>query len=62
MLPAVPADAWPGILGVALVAGFVAPQAFYAGAKHVGAAQAALLSTVEPLWTIVAAGVLLGER
>lgn len=62
VLPAeIPADAWPGILGVALVAGFVAPQAFYAGAKHVGAAQAALLSTVEPLWTIVAAGVLLGE-
>ena len=57
----IPADAWPGILGVAVIAGFLAPQAFYAGAKHVGAAQASLISTVEPLWTIVAAGVILGE-
>ncbi len=62
VLPAdIPADAWPGILGVAVVAGFLATQGFYAGAKHVGAAQASLISTVEPLWTIVAAGVLLGE-
>jgi drug/metabolite transporter (DMT)-like permease len=57
----VPPDAWPGMLGVAVVAGFLAPQAFYAGAKRVGAAQAALISTVEPLWTILAAGVILGE-
>lgn len=62
VLPAeVPADAWPGILGVAVVAGFLATQGFYTGAKHVGAAQASLISTVEPLWTIAAAGVLLGE-
>ena len=27
-----------------------------------GAAQASLISTVEPLWTIVAAGMLFGER
>jgi drug/metabolite transporter (DMT)-like permease len=58
----IPAAAWPGILGVAVVAGFVAVQGFYAGAQRVGAAQASLISTVEPLWTIVAAGVLLGER
>jgi drug/metabolite transporter (DMT)-like permease len=61
-LPAdVPADAWPGILGVALSAGFVGPQAFYAGAKRVGGAQAALISTLEPLYTVLAAGVILGE-
>lgn len=61
-LPAdVPADAWPGILGVAISAGFVGPQAFYAGAKRVGGAQAALLSTVEPLYTVLAAGIILGE-
>ena len=58
----IPAAAWPGILGVAVVAGFLAVQGFYAGAQRVGAAQASLISTVEPLWTIVAAGVLLGER
>jgi drug/metabolite transporter (DMT)-like permease len=57
----VPPAAWPGMLGVALVAGFIAPQAFYAGTKRVGAAQAALISTVEPLWTILAAGIVLGE-
>lgn len=57
----VPSAAWPGILGVAFCAGFVGPQAFYAGANRVGAAQAALISTVEPVWTIVAAGIILGE-
>ncbi len=63
VLPAdIPAAAWPGILGVGVVAGFIAVQAFYAGAQRVGAAQASLLSTVEPLWTILAAGILLGER
>ncbi len=63
VLPAdIPAGAWPGIVGVGVVAGFVAVQFFYAGAQRVGAAQASLLSTVEPLWTIAAAGILLGER
>jgi drug/metabolite transporter (DMT)-like permease len=62
VLPAeVPPASWPWMLGVAITAGFVAPQAFYAGAKRIGAAQAALVSTVEPLWTILAAGLLLGE-
>ncbi|MFN8630085.1 MAG: DMT family transporter [Chloroflexota bacterium] len=58
----IPSGAWPGIIGVGVVAGFIAVQFFYAGAQRVGAAQASLLSTVEPLWTIVAAGILLGER
>lgn len=63
VLPAdIPGAAWPGILGVAIVAGFFAVQGFYAGAQRVGAAQASLISTVEPLWTIVAASILLGER
>jgi drug/metabolite transporter (DMT)-like permease len=58
----IPGEAWPGILGVAVVAGFLAVQGFYAGAQRVGAAQASLISTVEPLWTIVAAALLMGER
>ena len=63
VLPAeIPAEAWPGILGVAVVAGFLAVQGFYAGAQRVGAAQASLISTVEPLWTILAASILLDER
>ena len=60
--PDIPGDAWPGIVAVALIAGFVPMQAFYAGAQRVGAAQASLISTVEPLWTIVAAALLFGER
>ena len=58
----IPSEAWPGIVGVGLVAGFLAIQAFYAGAARVGAAQASLISTVEPLWTIVGAYLLFGER
>src|SRR3954451_8072986 len=58
----IPAAAWGGIVGVGLVAGFLAVQAFYAGAARVGAAQESLISTVEPLWTIVWAYVLFNER
>ena len=63
VLPAeVPADAWPGLVGVGLISTFVAIQAFYAGAQRVGAVQAALVSTVEPIWTIALAALLLGDR
>jgi drug/metabolite transporter (DMT)-like permease len=63
VLPAdVPAAAWPGLIGVGVVSTFIAIQGFYAGAQRVGAAQAALISTVEPLWTIVLAAILFGER
>ena len=48
--------------GGRLIAGFVPVQAFYAGAQRLGAAQASLVSTVEPLWTIAAAAILYGER
>jgi drug/metabolite transporter (DMT)-like permease len=58
----VPEAAWPGIVAVGVVAGFIAVQAFYAGSQRIGAAQASLVSTVEPLWTILAASILLGER
>ncbi len=57
----IPSEAWPGILGVAVLATFVAIVAFYAGARRVGAAQAALISTVEPIWTITLAAILFGE-
>lgn len=55
-------EAWPGILAVGIAAGFVPVQAFYAGAQWVGAAQASLASTVEPMWTIVAASIIFGAR
>ncbi|HET7726909.1 MAG TPA: DMT family transporter [Candidatus Limnocylindrales bacterium] len=58
----IPADAWPGLLGVGIVATFVAIVTFYVGASRVGAAQAALIATLEPVWTITLAAALLGER
>jgi drug/metabolite transporter (DMT)-like permease len=61
VMPAsVPVEAWPGILGVALVATALAVQTFYAGARRIGAAQASLVSTIEPVWTIALAAILLG--
>jgi drug/metabolite transporter (DMT)-like permease len=62
VLPAqIPADAWFGLVGVGVVAGAVAVQAFYAGARRIGAAQASLVSTIEPVYTITLAALLLGE-
>ena len=57
---AVPSGAWLGLLGVGVLSTFVAIQTFYAGAQRIGAAQASLISTVEPIWTIVLAGLLFG--
>jgi drug/metabolite transporter (DMT)-like permease len=57
----IPAAAWPALLGVGVVATFVAIQAFYAGARRIGAAQASLVSTVEPIWTITLATLLFGQ-
>jgi drug/metabolite transporter (DMT)-like permease len=62
VLPAqIPGEAWFGIAGVGLVSTFVAVQAFYAGAHRIGAARASLVSTVEPVWTIVLASLLFQE-
>jgi drug/metabolite transporter (DMT)-like permease len=58
----IPTAAWGGLIGVGVVSTFVAIQTFYAGTKRVGAAQASLISTIEPVWTIVLAAFLLGER
>jgi drug/metabolite transporter (DMT)-like permease len=61
VLPAeVPSGAWFGLVGVGVFSTFVAIQTFYAGAQRVGAAQAALISTVEPIWTISLAAFLFG--
>lgn len=57
----VPTAAWLGLLGVGVVSTFIAVLAFYAGAHRIGAARASLVSTVEPIWTIVLAGLLFGE-
>jgi drug/metabolite transporter (DMT)-like permease len=57
----IPAVAWPGLIGVGVVATFIAIQAFYAGTQRIGAAQASLVSTFEPIWTISLAAILFGQ-
>lgn len=62
VLPAqIPAGAWFGLIGVGIVSTFIAVLAFYGGAHRIGAARASIVSTVEPIWTIVLAGLLLQE-
>jgi drug/metabolite transporter (DMT)-like permease len=56
----IPVEAWPGLLGVGVFSTFIAVLGFYAGAQRIGAAQAALVSTVEPIWTISLAALLFG--
>jgi drug/metabolite transporter (DMT)-like permease len=58
---AVPAAAWPGIVAVAFVASFLAIQTFYAGARRIGAARAALTATVEPLIIVTLAWIFLDQ-
>jgi drug/metabolite transporter (DMT)-like permease len=61
-LPAqIPTDIWWALFGVGLVCTALAMQAFYAGARRIGAAQASLVSTVEPVYTITLAALLLGD-
>jgi drug/metabolite transporter (DMT)-like permease len=61
-----PADiapaAWPPLLAIGLVSTAIAIQAFYAGVRRVGGARAALISTIEPVYTIAMAMLLFGER
>lgn len=57
----VPADAWPLLVAVGLVASFLAIQTFYAGARRIGAAKAALVATVEPPIIVVLAWLILGQ-
>lgn len=57
---AVPGPAWPALFGFGLFSG-IAVVAFLAGTRRIGAARAALVSTVEPVYTIVLATLLLGE-
>ena len=56
----IPPQAWPGLVGVGVAATAIAIQTFYAGARRVGAAQASLISTAEPIWTIALASILFG--
>ncbi|TCP15149.1 threonine/homoserine efflux transporter RhtA [Crenobacter luteus] len=59
-LPDSPA-AWSAVLALALVSTVAAIVAFLAGLAKVGATRASLLSTVEPLVTLLLAAAVLGE-
>jgi drug/metabolite transporter (DMT)-like permease len=52
---------WGGIAGVTIASTVIAVIAFFAGLKQLGAAQSAMLSTIEPLITVALAGWLLSE-
>jgi drug/metabolite transporter (DMT)-like permease len=58
----IPAQAWPYLLGIGLIASFLAIQALYAGARRIGAAQAALVSTTEPLFIVTLSYIVLDQR
>jgi drug/metabolite transporter (DMT)-like permease len=58
----VPAGAWFGLIGIAVFSTALAVSAFYAATARIGAAQTALVSTVEPVWTITLATLFFDER
>ena len=58
----IPTAAWPLLLGVGFLASFLAIQTFYAGTRRIGAAKAALISTVEPPVIVVLAWLALDQR
>ncbi len=51
--PDVPTTAWAGLAGIGIFAAAIAIQAFYASAARIGAAQASLMATVEPVVVII---------
>jgi drug/metabolite transporter (DMT)-like permease len=59
---AIPGDAWPLLIAVGFLASFLAIQTFYAGTRRIGAAKAALISTVEPPVIVVLAWLALDQR
>lgn len=59
--PATPA-AWAAVAAIALVSTVTAMLAFFAGLARLGAARTSMLSTLEPVVTVLLAAILLGER
>ena len=55
------AAGWLAVLGIALVSTVAAITLFFAGLERIGPTQASTLSTIEPLFTVLLAAVLLGE-
>ncbi len=57
-----PFSAWCGLFGLALIGAVLPFTTLYAGMKRVGPTQAAVLSTLEMVFTVVLAAVFLGEK
>jgi drug/metabolite transporter (DMT)-like permease len=57
----IPEAAWPLLFSIGFLASFLAIQTFYAGTRRIGAAKAALISTVEPPVIVVLAWLVLGQ-
>ncbi len=53
---------WTAIAAIGVMCSVIAALAFFAGLARVGASEAAMLSTFEPVVTVVLAAGLLGER
>jgi len=53
---------WMAMLAIALLSTVLAILTFFAGLQRLGAAQASMLSTLEPVVTVALAAVLLGEQ
>ncbi|RDU96485.1 DMT family transporter [Trinickia dinghuensis] len=60
-LPATPSG-WAAVVAIALVSTVTAMLAFFAGLPRLGAARTSMLSTLEPVVTVLLAAILLGER
>ena len=57
----IPSAAWPGLIGIGVLSAAVAVQAFYASAARIGAARAALMTTVQPFAVILLGVTFLNE-
>ena len=57
----IPPAAWPYLAAIGFAGTFLAIQTFYAGSRRIGAAQAALVSTVEPAIIVTLAALFLHD-
>jgi drug/metabolite transporter (DMT)-like permease len=53
---------WGGVLAIALISTVIAIITFLAGLKRVGATNASMLSTFEPVTTVILAAIVFGEE
>jgi drug/metabolite transporter (DMT)-like permease len=57
----IPSAAWPGLIGIGIFPAAIGVQAFYACAARVGAAQASLITMLEPAFVVVLGMVFLAD-